>query len=187
MVDPLLLTIDFNYMITSQYASIVILAAMLTVALYTDLRWCRIYNKLTLPCILIGLVLNTLYLGYHGLLLSIGGIGLIFLLYITLAPAAGIGGGDIKLMMAVGSLMGVKFLISALLLTAIIGGIMSLIVMARHRILGSTTKRMASNLYMRLILRAPVGTTIGTSGVKFRYSLAIALGTALAFFMQILP
>jgi len=171
-------------MITLKYAGIVILAVMLTVALYTDLRWCRIYNKLTLPCILIGLVLNTLYQGGHGLLLSICGIGLIFLLYITLAPAAGIGGGDVKLMMAVGSLMGVKFLINALLLTAVIGGIMSLIVMMRRRILGDTTKRMAANLYMKLILRAPVDMAIGTSGVKFRYSLAIVLGTALAFFIK---
>jgi prepilin peptidase CpaA len=171
-------------MIILKYTVVVILAAMLAVALYTDLRWCRIYNKLTLPCILIGLVLNTLYLGTHGFLLSVGGIGLIFLLYITLAPAAGIGGGDVKLMMAVGSLMGAGFLINALLLTAIIGGIMSLIVMMKHRILGSTTKRMATNLYMKLILRAPADMATGTSGVKFRYSLAITLGCILAFFIK---
>jgi prepilin peptidase CpaA len=164
--------------------NIVVLAVALTVALYTDLRWCRIYNKLTLPCILVGLVLNTLYLGVHGLLLSICGIGLVFLLYITLAPAAGIGGGDVKLMMVVGSLMGAKFLVNALLLTAIIGGIMSLIVMMRHRILGTTTKRMAASLYMKLILRAPDDMPIGTSGIKFRYSLAITLGTVLAFFVR---
>ena len=108
-----------------------------------------------------------------------------FILFLLLAPATGIGGGDTKLMMAVGALMGIRFVAEAMLFSAIIGGIFALMVMARHKILVSTTRSMITNLYLKLILRAPVQLTDGSSGIKFRYGLAIALGSFLALVLKI--
>ena len=173
-------------------ADIVILVFLLGVALYTDLRFGKIYNKLTIPCMALGLILNLAANGLLGLLHSLAGIGLVLILFLMFAPVAGIGGGDIKLMMAVGALMGFPFTLTlsdnpflrAILLSAIIGGVLALLAMAKHRAMLATTKNMAANFYLKAVLRVPVEITDGAKGIKFRYSPAIALGTLLAFFVK---
>jgi len=167
-------------MTTLHMANIAIMVIMLSVAFYTDMLWCKIFNKLTMSCMALGIILNTADTGITGMLYSLGGVGLVILLYLCFAPSAGIGGGDAKLMMAVGALMGVKFVVAAMLFTAIIGGVLALVVMARHRIMLTTTRTMFTNLYLRTVLRSPVQIIDGGSGIKFRYSLAIALGSLLA-------
>jgi prepilin peptidase CpaA len=159
---------------------IAVLAILLGTALYTDLRFGKIYNKLTLPCIAIGLALNLAHSGPKGLLLSAAGAGLVMALFLFFAPMAGIGGGDTKLMMAVGALLGLVPTVWAMLFSAVIGGVLALVVMTRYRAMLSTTRNMAMNIYLSAVLRAPLELTSGSRGIKFRYSPAIALGTLLA-------
>jgi prepilin peptidase CpaA len=159
-------------------------AVALGVGVYTDLRYGKIYNALTLPCMALGVTLNVGAHGLSGLFYSLGAVGLVLVLFLLFAPAAGIGGGDVKLMMAVGSLLGLKLLVWAILFSAIFGGVLALIVMLRRRALLATTRNMAGNLYMSAVLRAPVDLSTGGRGMKFRYSPAIALGTVLALLVK---
>jgi len=167
-----------------QILIIALSAAMLGAAVYTDLRWGKIYNKLTIPCMMLGVTLNAGAYGLPGLLQSLGGAALVLALFLVLAPAAGIGGGDTKLMMAVGALIGFKLIIWTMLFSALIGGVLALAVMARHRALLATTRNMAGNIYTSAVLRAHVGLSSGSRGIKFRYSPAIALGTLLTFLLK---
>jgi len=160
------------------------LAVLLGAAIYTDLRFGKIYNKLTIPVMAVGVALSAAR-GLPGILDSLAAIGLVLVLYLFFAPAAGIGGGDAKLMMGVGALVGLKLAVWAMLFSAIIGGVLALAAMARHRALLSTTRNMAGNLYLSAVLRAPVELSSGSKGIKFRYSPAIALGTVLAFFVKL--
>ena len=162
---------------------LVSLAVLLSVALYTDLRYGKIPNKLTFPCMVVGLTLGLLSDGFHGFLLSLAGIGIVLGLYLVTYSTA-IGGGDIKLMMAVGSLVGLRLTIWAMLFSAVIGGILAIIVMARYKTVLSTTRNLATHVYLSVALRAPTELSGGPSVTKFRYSPAIALGTLLTILVK---
>lgn len=168
----------------AQIIGIAVLAALLGTSLYTDLKLGKIYNKLTAPCMVAGLALNYFSFGIRGLLWSIEGMGLILLLFFVFAPLAGLGGGDTKLLMAVGALVGIKMTVWVLIFASIIGGVLALVVMIRNRIVVSTVSGMAKGAYLGLFLRQPMSLSNGSSGVKFRYSPAIALGTILAFLLK---
>lgn len=157
-----------------------ILVLMLGVAVYTDIRFGKIYNKLTLPCMALGILLSAVSNGWMGFLSSIGGILIILIPFLLFAPAAGIGGGDVKLMMAVGALLGYKAAIWAVLISAVVGGALAVITVLIYREFLSTTK----NVFLSAVLKAPVFLTSGSKGLKVRYSPAIAIGTILTIIYQ---
>lgn len=161
----------------AELSILLLLAGLLVSAVYTDLRYGKIYNKITMPCIAIGVALSTIGGGSTGLLSSLAAVGLVLGVYILLASLAGIGGGDIKLLMAVGALMGVHFVGWSMLMTAVIGGFMAVVLMARRRVIGETVGNLAGNLYQRAVLGIPVDPFSGSKRVRLAYSPAIALGT----------
>ncbi len=101
-----------------------ILIALVLVAAYTDIRHGKIYNALTLPAIVIGLGLNGIFGGSEGLIQSAGAAAVAFGLLIIPVALRGVGAGDLKLMVAVGALLGgiqllwLVFFYSALVLGA---------------------------------------------------------------------
>jgi len=96
------------------------------VALVTDLRQRRIPNRLTFPAMVAGLVLWTACLGWMGLASSVGGLFAAPLLLVVIHLGRGPGMGDIKLAAAVGSLLGPRLAIVAMLLSALAGGLLAL-------------------------------------------------------------
>ncbi len=93
-------------------------------AVATDIRKGLIYNWLTVPAIFAGLLLAVWQSGWAGLGLSllgmlIGGGGLFLPFYWRM-----MGGGDVKLMAAVGALMGPCFVGETLLASILVGGVM---------------------------------------------------------------
>ena len=165
-------------------AKIAVLVGLLGTALYTDFRYGKIYNKLTIPCMAVGITLNAAD-GLPGVFQSAVGAGVVLFLFLVFAPAVGIGGGDTKLMMAVGSIIGLSLVVWTMLYSAVVGGVLALVAMARQRALLATTQNMAGNIYLKTLLWAPVELTSGSRGIKFRYSPAIALGTLLTFFLKV--
>jgi prepilin peptidase CpaA len=81
----------------------------------------KIYNWLTFPAILAGLIINTIFFGLSGFGYSIGatfvGIGL----YVIPAAFGLVGMGDVKLMGAIGALGGTSFAVSVFLFTSVLG------------------------------------------------------------------
>ena len=110
----------------------VLLALVLGAAVY-DVRYRRIPNWLSVSGVLIGLALNTfLYQGWPGLRLSLLGLAVAFGVYFLLYALRAMGAGDVKLMAAVGAIMGWQNWFGTFLITAIVGGAMSLILVARR-------------------------------------------------------
>lgn len=159
---------------TALVAAVLVLAAA---AAYTDLRWGKIFNALTLPFALLGLTLNTIGGGWEGLLLSIEGLGLGFGLWLLSSFLGRImGGGDIKLLMAFGALQGPGFLLLTLLYGALAGGIMALVVALRRGILVRTLRSLGASMYLRATCGAPMEITEGAGEVRLPYAFALAVG-----------
>jgi prepilin peptidase CpaA len=114
----------------------VTLIALIVVAAVYDLLYRRIPNWLTIGGVLTGIVLNAfLYRGWPGLRLSLLGLAVGFASYFVLYSLRAMGAGDVKLMGAIGALVGVRDWFGIFLLTAIVGGIAGLaMVAARGRL-----------------------------------------------------
>lgn len=116
----------------------IILVVLLVLSVYFDLRIRKIPNKITAPAALTGIVLGLILSGIDGLVFS--GSGLLFGLLVFIIPymLGGMGAGDVKLMAAIGALMGWEFTLRAALGTAVVGGVMVILYMLYKRQLGST-------------------------------------------------
>ncbi len=112
----------------------VLLTLVLGAAIY-DVRYRRIPNWLSVGGVLIGVALNAfLYQGWPGLRYSLTGLLVGFGIYFVLYALRAMGAGDVKLMGAVGSMVGWENWAGIFIVTAIIGGAMGLIlVMVRKR------------------------------------------------------
>ena len=101
---------------------IVILAAVY------DLRFRRIPNWVSVSGIVLGLGCNTLLLGFAGLREAVLGLLCALAVYVPLYVVRGMGAGDVKLMAAVGAIAGPRAWLEIFVVTALIGGIVSLAV-----------------------------------------------------------
>lgn len=149
--------------------------AMLAIAVYTDLRTGKVYNKLTVPCAVAGLALGGAAAGLAGVADRALGAAIVLGVVLALAAVAGLGGGDAKLMIAVGALKGFHFAVWALLLTGVFGGVLAVVIVLRRRALKATAVNMIANM---LSNAGGVGTDLaaGSAVGKIPYSIAIALG-----------
>jgi prepilin peptidase CpaA len=123
-----------NFSVPVPSVEVVLLALVLGAAVY-DVRYRRIPNWLTAGGVLIGVALNT-FLNldkpdpWLGLRTSLLGLALGFGVYFILYALRAMGAGDVKLMAAVGSLVGPGNWFGIFLITAVVGGIMALILAA---------------------------------------------------------
>jgi prepilin peptidase CpaA len=106
---------------------LVLLALVLCAAFY-DVRSRKIPNWLTLLGVLVGLGLNTfMFQGWAGLRLSLMGLGIAFGISFVLYALHAMGAGDVKLMAAVGSMVGWEDWFGIFVITAIVGGVAALL------------------------------------------------------------
>jgi prepilin peptidase CpaA len=120
------------------------LALLVILAALFDYRSRRIPNWLTLTGAITGIVLQSALHRTAGLTTSLKGMGLALLIYIPLYLLRGVGGGDVKLMAAVGAISGPANWLAIMLLTALVGGIFAIFLIAfRHRI-GETLRNIGS-------------------------------------------
>jgi prepilin peptidase CpaA len=115
---------------------VVLLTVLIAAAIY-DVRYRRIPNWVTAGGVLLGIAINTLIgeTGGRGLLFSLAGFGVAFGIYMVLYVLRAMGAGDVKLMAAVGALVGWKAWFGVFFVTAIVGGIMALLlVLVRGRL-----------------------------------------------------
>lgn len=168
------------------YADI-ILAFLLVVCCYTDLRVQKIYNALLLPVVLGAFAVNVYNLGIEGLLYSLKGLLLGMALLIIPFIAGGIGAGDVKLLGAVGALKGTEFVLIVFLAGAICGGLISALLLIRQKKLIITIKKIFYALVNK-ILNIPVAVNFNTleaaaKGESIPYAIAIGMGVILAYML----
>jgi prepilin peptidase CpaA len=111
---------------------------LLAAAVY-DVRYRRIPNWISVGGSLIGVALNSfLYPGVSGLIFALKGLALGFGVYFVLYVLHAMGAGDVKLMAAVGSLVGWQDWFGIFLITAMLGGVMAMMLMVARRRLRTT-------------------------------------------------
>lgn len=156
------------------------------IAAYTDIRWGKIFNVITVPFALLGLTLNAVGGGLEGFLLSLGGIGAGFALWLVSNFLGRIlGGGDIKLLMAFGALMGPLFMLWTFGIGAIVGGIIAVAISLKQGRLGKIVRQMGTSLYMRAKFSEPMEITDGAGEVRLPYAIALGLGALITISVQL--
>lgn len=156
---------------------------VLAVATFTDLRNRRIPNWLVAPFFVVGVAVSCWFGGWHGLGHSLGGAGLGLLIYGFLFWMGGMGAGDVKLAAAIGAWIGPNQLFFALVVTAMVGGVMAI----GWAAFGGFLKELlngASDLTFGWQKRE-VREEMALSNPKRRkmpYAPAIAIGTLISFF-----
>lgn len=153
-----------------------VLAAGVLAATVVDLRTRRIPNELTAAMTGVGIAMAAT--GVSGI--SVAGAFLGFALGLVLMlPGYGLGAtgaGDVKLMAAVGAIVGPALVVSAFFCTAIAGGVLAVIVALRRRRLGATLTN--TSRLMGSGGRHQIQTAKASS--RFAYGPAIAAGSLIA-------
>lgn len=167
---------------------VTILLSVLTIAVFFDLRFRRIPNWLTFPAMIAGLLYNTYFGGITGLLLSLGGLFVGFGVFIAFYMFGGMGAGDVKLMAAIGALLGPIDVLYAALYTAIAGGVYAIILLAANRRNRKALARCGlmgkSLLLTGQFAYIPQGENEKTTPLC--YGVAIAVGTLIALLQKVL-
>jgi len=164
-----------------------VLAVILVQASICDVRTGMIYNRITYPAIFIGLASHWLaggWAGEHvpggtctmGLLDAMVGFAAGFLPLFVVWLAGGIGGGDAKIMGAVGALTGWRFALTAMFYGFAVAVLMAVVIMLRRRIAMKTLGRIWQFLWLS-VLRAKPGAPDGPDSVKLPFGLALCIGT----------
>jgi|SRR6185503_1731656 prepilin peptidase CpaA len=152
-------------------------------AAWCDLQYRRIPNALTLPSVAIALCLHGLTQGVPGLLLSLGGMLVAAALVVPGYALGFTGAGDVKLLAAVGALLGLPAALYAALLSLVLGGVLSILLSVWRRNLSGllmNTWGMGRWLAIRstgMPVQAPVA-----SGKGIPLGVAIAVATLVVVF-----
>ena len=106
--------------------------------IYHDVRFRRIPNVLVLMALIAGLVINSAFGGFRGLGNSALGFAVAFIPMLLLHVFGAMGAGDVKLMGAVGSILGVALMPVTLILVVMAGGVLAIYTMLRAGTVFST-------------------------------------------------
>lgn len=120
-----------------------------------DVRFRRIPNWLTLTGLIFGLGMNAFLFGWGGLRSSLLGLGLGFLVYFPLYLLRGMGAGDVKLMAVVGCIVGPANWLGIFILTALLGGVAAIGILASQSRLFRGLSNTAHLVMALLAFRAP--------------------------------
>jgi prepilin peptidase CpaA len=144
------------------------------VSALVDLWSRRVPNPLTLGVAGIGVTLAALGLSGVSPTAAIAGLVLGLLLMLPGHLIGATGAGDVKLLAALGTLLGPRRIFVAFVYSALAGGILALIVARRRRVLRETIERTAT------LVRTGGGNVTaieqGTIDNRFAYAPAIAIG-----------
>jgi prepilin peptidase CpaA len=100
----------------------VLLLMLVIPAAMFDVKQRRVPNVIVLAGLLLGIGLNLFLYETDGLWMSLKGCGLAFLVYFPLYLVRGMGAGDVKLMAAIGAIVGTANWLGILVLTSLVAG-----------------------------------------------------------------
>jgi prepilin peptidase CpaA len=133
----------------------IVLAVVAGAAAVSDLRSRSIPNWLTLGGLVAGFVAQIALGGWAGAKAAALGFGLALLVYLPLFALRAMGGGDVKLMAAIGAAAGPQNWLAIFLITSILGGPIALVTVVMRGRLGKTIRNIAAILSQLIRLRAP--------------------------------
>lgn len=166
------------------FALAVVLGVLVVVAAVLDFRTRRVPNWLTAGGVVVGLGLHVFLDGWGGLKFSLLGLGLGFVIFLPLFALRGMGGGDVKLMAAIGAMAGVTNTFVIFILTAVLGGVLAMGMLLWKGGMGRTFRNVGFILGQLARGRAPHAKRPeldidSSASMKLPYAIPMALGTLL--------
>jgi prepilin peptidase CpaA len=159
-----------------------VLAAGLAAATVIDLRTRRIPNVLTATMMAGGVALAAT--GVSGISVPASLLGFFLgLLFMMPGYALGAtGAGDVKLMAAVGALVGSPLIVWAFLFTAVAGGVLAVLVAARRKRLAATLTQ--TGKFISAPEETPKEIRAAGAASRFAYAPAVAVGSIVAVLIR---
>lgn len=160
-------------------AETVLLYGLMAICAFSDLATGKIYNQVTYPAAVLGLILALVAgglpeLGQHALGFAVG-----FIPFFVVFLLRGMGGGDVKLMAAAGAIMGYPLIAAGLFHTVLVGGVIAVSVMLWKGVLW---RGIRNALWTIVTWALPMQTQElnPANSQKVPFGVAIALGTVWA-------
>jgi len=155
----------------------VLLCALAVTCAITDLWKGRIYNAVTYPAIALGFAVQIGFHGLPGLWSALGGFAVGFFPPFVLFALGGMGGGDVKILAAVGAAAGAVAATEALILGFCFGAIIGLGQLAWKGVLFSTMWRALRFIVGALIPGVPRVRLVpeGQTATMSRFGVAVCL------------
>lgn len=143
-----------------------------------DLRSRRVPNPLTFGVAALGVALAVLGLSGVSPSAAVAGFGVGLVLMLPGHVIGATGAGDVKLLAAIGTLLGPGGVVVAFVYTAMAGGVLAVIVAGRRRILRATVER--ATTLVRTAGRNVAAIEHAAADNRFAYAPAIAIGALAA-------
>jgi prepilin peptidase CpaA len=157
------------------------LALGLVIAAVTDVREGRIPNWLTFSLAGFGMGVLSWEHGWDGFLFSLGGLGMGIICLMLFYIKGGMGAGDVKLLGAIGAILGPGQVVFAFAFAAMLGGLYSLALLSKQGGLRHTRERLFLLLStLKVTHTLPVSGEQRPADPKLRYALVLGLGTVIA-------
>ena len=159
-------------------AQIWLLIAVALICAGTDLFKKRVYNVITYPAILLGFAIQIASYGLPGLWSALAGFAIGFFPAFMLLVLGGMGGGDVKLMGAIGAIAGGVAATEALLLGVLFGALIGFGQLAWHGVLFRSLARQV-RMMVGLVIPSlrPKGPVPPELKHELRFGVALAMGT----------
>ena len=166
---------------TETLVNIILLLPVAIIIGYYDVRYRRIPNAFVIATLAGGVAVNAIFAGFPGIVASLGGCALGFVLMFMLHVFGAMGAGDVKLFAAIGSVIGVNLVLPTFIVVILTGGLLAVVSVIRAGILMTTMHR---------VLQILVGLLPGWQMPKFAvpvdrkhtipYGVAITMGSIIS-------
>ncbi|CDZ56620.1 prepilin peptidase [Neorhizobium galegae] len=163
---------DLAYTLTNGPATALAVALALIAAML-DHRSGIIPNRLTYPFLCAGLLLSLAAMGISGLGLALAGLLAASAVFLFAFLAGSCGGGDVKLMAALGALLGLGPAVDVTLMALMVGGVMAVASMLSRINYGEALK-----IVGLFIMLAPAGMRAATRVLRPRERHTVRFGVA---------
>ncbi|NCB38562.1 MAG: prepilin peptidase [Erysipelotrichia bacterium] len=163
----------------------IIAAIVAMIAMYTDLKWGRIYNWLTFPAIFTGWALNIAIYGMPGLGYSVAATLLGIFIYIPFALFGLMGMGDVKLLGAIGALGGSYFVFSVFLYTSALGTLHAVLIQLLNygkNAFSMLLTSFSTGIFLQKTIKKENETTAKEGKYRFLLGIDIFIATLIAIY-----
>ncbi len=167
---------------TWQLASELVLAGVLVAGAVTEVRDGKVYNWLTYPAVVVGLLLGLAAGWAEGdvgevVLNRLAGLGLGFGVLFLAFMMGGMGGGDVKLMAAVGAFLGWPGTLHAVFYSFLVAAVIGLVGAVRTGRLGQLLRRIGWAVRLMRLPGARLDEAAPEETLRVPFGLAVCIGT----------
>jgi len=156
-------------------------ALLAAAAGWSDWRFRRIPNWLTVPGLVLGVAVNSLVWGWPGAKAALLGALLGLALLLPFVMVRSLGAGDWKLVGALGAFLGPQHLITVLLGAVLVAGVMAAVLVIWHKRVRQTVRNLGRILaaFFTLHLPGPELSLDNPEALKVPFGVAVAVAVIL--------